>query len=607
MTKPTIYIPMNLKDVFSHAFPEGVPVNAQVDKGRCGLGMTYREIREKRDTITVLTSVSIIDAKFEEHKDYSQLLVVYEGTTWQMVQDYLKREDVPYKKILCTPESFGKIIKAAFEMKKLSWLYKNFFLFLDEAHAYAADAFRKDILTPFSYFWNFDKKTIASATLFKFSDPRFNALQHYELTYKEKFGKISIVNFPDVKQVLNHFLTTPDMFPGNVHIFFNSVTESGNAIRNAKLTDVNIYCRDDERNMANLEEIKVHFKKAPKKGEYKKFNFYSQRYNEGWDLEDSREATIIIVSDIHIPHSLLSVPYKGFQAIGRLRKKRPHRIYHITNTFNNHGMRTEEEIRAAWLYHASDYINHYNLFQIKRIQDRIAPLNHFKEMITGYAEFQGETASLDHMKLDQIICRDACKEHFNSHDSIMKTWQECNYDTENVSFDLPEIVRLNKSRAQIIKELVDLMEELQANEQDYLYGQASRTLAKYKEEFAIAFEAYSILGRRGMEQLQYNEKAMKEELITKSNGNAEAKLRIHLAEMFMLNRRYLKTEVKKILQDAYTKFSIRNKDGSTKKATASQLETFGMFLLKECKIKTDGKSENGFLIEKILFQLRCAA
>ncbi|NOW99172.1 hypothetical protein [Mucilaginibacter sp. SG564] len=608
MSYTTIYKRLSLTHKFNHAFPDQRIPNGIIDKTKTRLGISYTAFHDKRHGITITPGQAIIEDAIRDYPDLN-LFLVMDGVTSEDVAKYLL-SDATYKRIVTTPESFGKIISAAIKIGKLQWLFDEFFLYLDEFHCYASEAFRKDILTPFEndWVWLFKNAAFGSATPFEYSDPRFAKLQRYKILYEEKFGKITIVNDSNPKAALNYMLTHPEIFPGKVYIFFNSVTEIGETIRATGITDVNVYCRDEEKNMANLEEASIYFKYQPLEAEYKKFNFFSCRYNEGWDLKDDETATLILVTDVRIPHSMIGIPFKGFQAVGRL-KVPPHKIYHITNNYHKEGMKSFKEIQSKCIYNATKYIEAYNLHRANCKKDEVEDDERLKEMIEPFSKFDEHgNASIHYMHNDQLIYAEYCKQHYKSVTTIKETWQSLNYNTEVVSFDLAPIERSKKTTAQVNKEIVEQYKEWKEHPEQYVYAVASKTIAKHKVEFALLFQAIEILGIDEIEALEYNEQAMKTALINQSNKNAEAKLRIMLIDTFKLNTSYSKKFIKQQLQGFYNELRIQKPTGEIKTATAAQLNEFGLFVLKECKVVTEnGRSDNGFEVVKLCYTLQQAA
>jgi hypothetical protein len=597
----TIYKPLALADRFNVAFPNNRIPNGYIDKTKTRLGITYTCFHDERDSISVIPSVPIIDDALLNYP-YLNLFEVKTKVTPKMIADYLE-SDAQYKRLVTTPESFEKIIFAAMSIGKLQWLYDCFFLYLDEIHCYATEAFRDDILKPFdyehNYVYKFKNRAMGTATTFRYSDPRIQNQQQYKMTYTEKFGKITIINNYNPQAVIHHMLTNPDMFPGNVYIFFNSVKMMGQIIKAAGISNVNVYCRHDERNMGNLEDCKVFFKEKPLKEEYQKFNFFSCRYNEGWDLKDDSTATIILLTDVRIPHSLIGIPFKGYQAVGRLQVQ-PHTIYHITNNFCKTGMRSFEAIQEKCIYNANKQISYYNEHIAACANDNMDDDGRLATLIKQFAGYENGVAKLYHMGVDQVICAEYCKEHYSNIYTIKETWETLNYETEFKVIDLDPVVRAKHSKEQINKQVIDCFELWKYNPGQYEYGIAEEIITKYKLEFAPLYEAYLVLGADELLKLNYNDKAMKTALIQTSNNNSEVKLRLALIEEFRVGSRYTKKYMKDRLQQLFNSLGIKKPNGCIEVATAEKLYKLGLFELEGCKTDDGtGKLVHAFEVTRV--------
>lgn len=608
MSKPIIYKDLEIDDKFNVAFPDGHIPKGFIDKTKTRLGITYTNFHDNRHTITTIPSTAIIDDALTEYP-YLGLFPVWDGVTPKDVADYLRDDSVKIKRLVPTPESFGKIITGAASIGKEDWLYKNVFNYLDEVHCYATEAFRDDILRPFDYASKFNKYgnlAMGSATVFPFSDPRIAAMQHYKIRFREKFGTINIINHYSPKAVLHDMMMHPDQFPGNVHTFFNSVTEIGDLVRSTGITDVNIFCRDDERNMISLEDAKIYFRSKPVKEHYKKFNFYSCKFNDGWNLKDDETATLILVTDTSIPHSLIGIPFKGFQAVGRL-KATAHKIYHITNDFGKSGMKQFGDIQKDWLYNAEAHIEFHNLHAGNCRRDSIQDNGLLYNLVKPFSDVKEGIAKLNPYKLDQRICEEYCKEHYNNAATIEQTWQSMNYNTTRSNYGYVPIVRAKKTQAEVNKGVVERLEELKNHPETYVYEPVSATLKKYKTDYPLLLDAYEILGKDEIVKLKYNDKAMKEALIKVGNQHAEAKLRLMLIDEFKLNSKHAKQAMKIRLQQLYNQLGIRKPDGQIKVAKATDFESYG-FKLKDSKIENDkGELKPGFEIIKLNFTVKQAA
>ncbi|MET3980404.1 hypothetical protein ABIB62_003005 [Mucilaginibacter sp. UYP25] len=613
MYKPIVNKPLNIGDRFNVAFPDGIPLNSNVDKSKTALGITYAEMMAPRNSILALSSVPIIEDKYNS-KDYAHIqpFKIIKGVTSGMIANELLREDgYKYKKLLVTPESFPKIIEAAKSIRKLKWLYNDFFLFLDESHCYAVEAFREDILNPFKFIEHFKNVSMGSATPFPYSHPRFNRLENYKITYKEKFGVVTLINNEHPQSVMMHFIKNPDMFPGRVHVFFASVTATAKLINTSGITEVMVACNCDKKNMVNLGEAIKYYVEQPSEKDFKKFNFYTSRYNEGWDLIDDSTATMIFLTDKAIPHTLGGIQFKGFQCVGRLRSKpdnKPNKIYHITNNLELGDMKSIEEIQKIRLYNANAHIRQFNEHKIACKNDGQVDLELLLPVIKNYTDLNNGKAYLNLDKLDQQSCAQYCRETYNNAETIKSAWEKCNYDVEEIKFSIPVIVHERKSSATINKEIVDHIKELRINPSAYIFDNAANLLKHYRQDYNILIDAIELLGIEKIEQLKYSNNDMKAQLIEQSNKNVDAQLRLLIGNTFDLNGEYTNKEIKVKLQGLYDQLNIRKPDGSRKIAKASDLNNFNMFELDEGKVKDEkGKWQHGLKVLRINYTIANAA
>lgn len=81
-----------------------IPTNTILNKTLTGLGATHSEIHSKRNSIIIEPNVPVILGKLN---DKENLEAVYERCTPHTINKYLKM-DIPYKKIMTTPESFKR-------------------------------------------------------------------------------------------------------------------------------------------------------------------------------------------------------------------------------------------------------------------------------------------------------------------------------------------------------------------------------------------------------------------------------------------------------------------------------------------------------------------
>lgn len=598
-------------------FADGLPINSFIDKGRCAIGATYGEIMNKtRSTIIVVPNISIIHNKHLSHPD---LDVVFGEKSYKDVEDLL-RDYKSGQKIMTTPEGMKKIMDAATKLGRLNEFKRDWFLLLDEAHTFITENYREDILVPFNYFWDFfDQRSIISATPYFFSDKRFYDLTFHKITFNAPLGTVRLINAKSVVGTLDYILKHLDEFPGNVHIFYNSVTEIVNAIIRAALTSCTINCANDKdgKNMKKLGDYVKFFVDEPNRELYQKVNFYTCKYFEGWDMFD-KDATVILVTDVHKPHTKIGVSTKGKQAIGRLRNdpkedSNLYQIMHITNHGNNKTMKSLDTIQQEFLVEADllirqneERVTLYNQQDRKIIQD---------ERLIKFADVDNETklAKIQLMKLDQQINEAANNEIYNHIDFIQKDWEDAYYEVtyEETDFVLETSTALKrKSRNTQLKEDYQRLKEYRSTQSSSNVFDIARIVEQgIKESNPLAYAAYKLLDDSKMDELKFNVKKVQAAVILKENNLVEVKLMKLLNNEFRANNFYTNEQIKSKLQKIYSELNIRGDNGKIRVASATQLSEKGRFETRQTKRKNDrtGNDDHGYVILRPQFALRMAA
>jgi hypothetical protein len=604
-------INLKLTDEFKVAFPDKlIPNNCYLDKSKTGLGMTYSEFYADRNSIIVIPSLSIIDDKIVSYKERNPFKVWAKVKPKSIIK-YIE-SDLEFKKIVTTPEGFKRIIQAVTTMEKLDWLYENFFCLLDEVQCYATDRYRSKILRPFAWFWKFQNKAMGTATPYHFSDRRFTTLDFIKLRYTEKFGTVNLVEHHKPMEALNYFLSNPSLTPGNVHIFFNSVKEIGKAIKASNITDVNVFCRDDEQNKANLKEAGVYFRSNPSETHFKKFNFYSCRYNEGWDLFDDETATMIVVTDIKIPHSLIGIKHKAFQAVGRLRSLKkdennrpkhiiPDMIYHITNTFQVSHSANFESIKTNWFYEAEAHVEYHNKFRLNCIKDDMLDKQLTKKLLYNLAKFgEDGKAKVHNMKIDQMIYEEYSNDRYANIKTVAATWQKCNYTTVIQMYNIYPVYTTKDSKQDINKAVVESWCRYQQDPTSYFDGPAKRSLEKLRNRFSSLYLSFIALGPEKLDQLGFDDAKMLAARMELHRENKRSCIVSALANKLTIGGGYSSKEIKALLNQLFEEHEIKDNRGRPRKATSSRLQNeYGFELGLGPKIVIDGKRTATFIISTV--------
>jgi len=595
-------IKLKLSDYIDKAFKE-IPANAFIHKGRTGVGGTHLELKTKRNSIMIVPTKGIItdkiNAKDENgNKEYPDLFPVMGGVTPTDIAEHLS-SNTTNKKLMTTPDSFWKIIKAA--GGNLDELYADYFLLFDEAHSIITESYRESMIKAFEEQFNFKNRTFISATPFYFTDPRMKKLKYYTIVFDEPLGKVNIIHAKSVRTRVNEFLMDAGQYNGNLHIFYNSVTEIAEAIELAGITDCSVHCSDNED---NLEKIGKFFKAQPIKGEYKKINFYTTSHFEGWNLEDINPI-IILVTNVLKTHTKVGISNKGVQAIGRQRVK-PNKpetkptIYHITNHRNKEIFKTMKGITEDHIWDAQWDIDDYNRYiETCKTQGR-EPNKEKTNFVQRYATINTHTgkAEICYIKIDQFINESACDEEFNHINYIQEAWQKAGFETDLQSHTETLNKKIQRKSKKTVKDILEDIEVLESTN-SFVFGNQEQ-LSKLKNKYPVLYDAYKKLTKEEIESTSYILDEIEKLLILKSNQDAEIKVLKLLPLYFSVGERYTKEDTKKYLQEIY------DKAGYIKKATAEQINNI-WYDARPCKVKDKaGIYHNGFEIQRMMLKMRAA-
>ncbi|MGF7041925.1 DEAD/DEAH box helicase family protein [Mucilaginibacter lappiensis] len=617
MYKTTTTYVVDPKTRLDKIMPNGLPINAFIDKGRCAIGGTYSEIKnKKRCTFIVVPNISIEHSKQRSHPEID---IVYGDISPKQVKEMFLSKKQGHK-IMTTPEGMLKIMNVAEELNITKEVYDNWFLLLDEAHTFISEAYRKDILRPFQYFWSFKAKSIISATPFEFSDPIFRTLDHHKIIFNAPLGTVTLVHAKSVEGTLDYLLKNLDKYPGNLHIFYNSITQIVAAIRRAGLTlkQFKIFCADDKesKNMDKLGDLITNFVAEPTDECYSKVNFYTCKYFEGWDLNDLN-ATMVFVSDINKPQTCLGVRSKGKQSFGRLRsgeipEDEPYQLIHITNARNLNHIKPLSQFNKDFYDEGRLTINYWNAKVALRAKHNRA-VTETTEIIK-FADINIDTklATLNPLKLDQQINEAANNEIYNHIDFIKKDWEDGYFEVEVLEADHKvetKTAMKRKSKSQQLEDDYSTLKQFKIKQETtmiFTFGQTPEQEISHKNP--TAYKAFRLLDEATMVNLNYNVKKVETAIILKENTMVELKLTRLLNQQFRPGLRYSNADIKSKLQSIYDQLNIRISNGKIKVAKATDLKEEGWFDTDKCKLKVaEGEYENGNLIIRANFNILMAA
>lgn len=537
---------------------DAIPSKSIINKGRCGIGGTVLEIRAMRNSIIVVPTNAIIDDKCFDSKGnlFDKFFVVRGKGTKKMYQelsDFVNDEITKDKKIFCTPESFYKILKCNIPADKL---YKEWFVLVDESHSAITDDFRDDMLDPYNYIFLFDNVSFISATPFKFSSEKLKGFDIYNISFPGSIGKVFVHSTNNPEALLFKMLVKPDQFPGRVHVFLNSIHEIANIIRKLQITNIAIFCSDIQKNKRKLDELAGYLQSKPSEKTFQKYNFYTSKYFEGWDLKDLN-ATIIIVSDVNINTLKSGISNKCIQASGRNREK-SNKIIHITNDYKCGSQQLFSEIKEdmhtladSFILNTNRHISECNLKNIS--SDKIV-----HSRLEQYADIDNASGlgAKNDFKVDRMINREYCNQEYNNPIAIKNAWEKGYYSVIITPEFVPELSEYGKrlSQANKIKVTVEFLQSLNEPLSEELQHYFERS-SFLPENFNEIRGYFNELGIDKIRVLEYNPKLTRMEYIKSRNLKYVPEIKERYFNK-VGHQKKTKEEIKDILGDIFAQLGV---------------------------------------------------
>ena len=334
-----------------------IPSNVILSKTLTGLGATHSEIHSKRNSIIIEPNVPVILGKLN---DNDNLEAVYQKCEPHTIKKYLQM-DIPYKKIMTTPESFKKIRKAAEELRIN--IYEDYFCLFDECEKLTQDSdYRPAIAQPIYDFFMFKNKAFVSATPLEMSHPMFK---------QQGFQKIIIAPNYDYKKdieliVTNSYYKRLSIVLDNLRdskcvcIFYNVTNGILDIIERLNITQYKIYCSEESVKKLKNRGISEAYSQI----EYPlaKYNFFTCRFYSALDIRISKyKPDIIMLTDLHTALWTMIDPFtEAIQIQGRFRKRGDddvtyNSLTHITNVNPEIPVLSREEVNRMVEQSAANY------------------------------------------------------------------------------------------------------------------------------------------------------------------------------------------------------------------------------------------------------------
>ena len=492
-----------------------IPSNCILNKTLTGLGATHSEIHSKRSSIIIEPNVPVILGKLDDNEN---LEAVYAKCTPYNLKKYLQM-DIPYKKIITTPESFKKIRKAAEELHIN--IYKTFFCLFDECEKVTQDIdYRRKISQPIYDFFRFEQKAFVSATPLPMSHPEFE---------KQGFQMVKIEPSFDYKKNLTLIVTNSyyiwlqrvlDSLRDSKHIciFFNVTDGITELINNLGITDYKVFCSQESVDKL----LKRGIVQAYSQIDYPlaKYNFFTCRFYSALDIRIAKhKPDIIILTDHRTANWTIVDPFtEAIQIQGRFRRRGKddityNSLTHISTVNPDIRVRSKEEIGNR----VERFIATYNL--LKKIHDE--ELDEFKKQAIledidnlKYQDLIDERGEINPFSVDNLYNEERVRGYYQSAESLYQAYVDTGFfnvefiDAMNCVGD-DDIERLNNTKIQIdqrklILQLAIRIEEwFMSGKISYEDKEQHLNYFKQQPEGNYVLNAYEKIGKDAIASAEY--------------------------------------------------------------------------------------------------------
>ena len=492
-----------LTDALRRQGYQHIPTNVILDKTLTGLGATYTELHSKRNSIIIEPNVPVILEKTEGHPEW---LAVWEQCTVKQVEKYLLSA-YKEKKLICTPEGFSKIRKAA---NKLNInIYQDYFCLMDECEKFIQDVdFRKRITQPIYDFFQFQQKAFVSATPL--------SMRHKELD-NQKFRVLKIVPDYDYRQplklivasrydvvLIKYLKTLKDS--ECICIFLNSTNGINKIISTLHLKDYKVFCSKDSKDKLEEREFENICEMLEPLAKY---NFFTCRFFSALDIKLNIKPDVLMLTNLaEASYTMIDPLTEAVQIQGRFRNG-VNSLAHITNIDHYQEVLSDEEV-GIWI---DEMEKHYQYLKgrlnatdekarKKAIQDGMKKLK--------YAEFLDERGEVNPFVIDNYYNEERVKRYYQSDDSLREAYEASKHfliDFECpvlIYFGDPHLLRLKKAKtdAERWKMMATALDEL-FRKQDLVDMQVYLGILKKEKDGNEIIKAFKKIGLEGFEKANY--------------------------------------------------------------------------------------------------------
>ena len=521
-----------------------IPTNSILSKRIPGCGATTLELNTNHNSIIIVPNVPVINSKCQKDEN-NIILGVYETVTIDDIAEYLREHNI--YKIMTTPESFPKVKKAC-ELCGLK-IYTDFFLLDDECHQLVKDVdYRADIVLPMDDFFLFERKALVSATPIGFSDPRFKNFKTIEVCADYDYRqKIQVIHTYSIAKTVREYLESHK--DNKVCIFFNSVDGIYSLMNQLNiLDDATVYCAPKSRIKLKSEHGFTNAYDVWSADTMKQYNFFTGRFYTAFDLElEQEKPDLLMITDPHLsPYTILDVDTDCIQICGRFRKGISSAT-HIYRTDEEIIVKTREQLEREISAHEFAYQTVQTLYNSADSRERRFAFGEALETLP-FRKYLSPKLTKNWFAIDNAINEELVKGRYKYREQVRIWYNDCHYFIPTFE-DKPynkhdeelKIIKVARSTKDKRRRMVQLLSELEDPDSEY----AMDFINEIRKIDPTIVDAFELLGREWIEELDYSDKRIKEEIILKQRkGNKVVRL---IKNSFTVDRAYTNDYITKEL------------------------------------------------------------
>ena len=520
-----------------------IPTNCILSKRIPGCGATTLELSTNHNSIILVPNVPVINSKCQKDPNNS-LLGVYEAVTIDDIAEYLREHNI--YKIMTTPESFPKV-KNACERCGLN-IYRDFFLLDDECHQLVKDVdYREDIVKPMDDFFKFERKALVSATPIGFSDPRFKSFSTINISTDYDYRqKIQVIHTYSIAKTVREYLESHK--DNKVCIFLNSVDGIYSLMNQLNiLDDATVYCAPKSRIKLKSEHGFTNAYDVWSADTMKQYNFFTARFYTAFDLELDYRPDLLMITDPHLsPYTMLDVDTDCIQICGRFRNGISSAT-HIYRTNPEIIAKTREQLEREIAVHEFAYQTVQTLYNSADSREGRYAFGEALETLP-FRKYLSPKLTKNWFAIDNTINEELVEGRYKNIVQIKLWYNDCHYFIPTFE-DKPynkhdeelRIIKATRSTKDKRRRMVQLLSELEDPDSEY----AMDFINEIRKIDPTIVDAFELLGRERIEELEYSEKKIKEEIILKQRkGNKVVRL---IKNSFTVGRAYTNDYITKEL------------------------------------------------------------